>query len=116
MLLCDDPSSTRICATLELPGLEKDDLVVEREGDRLIVSGERKSPIPPDCDPARYPIQEIKYGKYRRAIDLAPGTLVSSQYPPLLRNPLTNCPYFSFLGQHAVIYAEGRDARNHMAT
>ncbi|KAF7970501.1 hypothetical protein HWV62_11864 [Athelia sp. TMB] len=78
MLLCDDPSSTRICATLELPGIEKDDLVVERDGDRLIVSGERKSPIPPDCDPARYPIQEIKYGKYRRAIDLAPGTLAST--------------------------------------
>jgi len=82
MLIHDDPSSTRISATLELPGLQKDDLIIEREGDRLIVSGERKSPIPPDLDPevaaARYPVQELKYGKYRRAIDLAPGTLAST--------------------------------------
>lgn len=86
MLVHDDPSSTRISATLELPGLQKNDLVIEREGDKLIVSGERKSPIPADMDPevaaVRYPVQELKYGRYRRAIDLAPGTLVS----PLVRD------------------------------
>lgn len=93
MLVHDDPSSTRISATLELPGLQKDDLVVEREGDRLIISGERKSPIPVDLDPAvataRYPVQELKFGKYRRAIDLAPGTLVST--------PLSSAFYESLL-------------------
>ncbi|KZP29225.1 hypothetical protein FIBSPDRAFT_851585 [Athelia psychrophila] len=82
MLVHDDPSSTRISATLELPGLEKNDLVIDREGDKLIVSGQRKSPIPTDMDPtvaaAQYPVQELKYGKYRRAIDLAPGTLAST--------------------------------------
>jgi HSP20 family molecular chaperone IbpA len=49
----DDPQSTRISATLELPGLQKEDLSIDREGDRLIVSGERRSPVPEDS--ARLP-------------------------------------------------------------
>jgi HSP20 family protein len=76
----DDPQSTRISATLELPGLQKEDLSIDRQGDRLIVSGERRSPVPEDSAlaAARYPIQEFKYGKYRRVINLSPGTQVSS--------------------------------------
>jgi len=76
----DDPQSTRISATLELPGLQKEDLSIDREGDRLIVSGERRSPVPEDSAlaAARYPIQEFKYGKYRRVINLSPGTQAST--------------------------------------
>ena len=78
--MCDDPQSTRISAILELPGLQKEDLSIDREGDRLIVSGERRSSIPDDSTLAatRYPVQEFKYGKYRRVINLSPGTQVSS--------------------------------------
>jgi len=80
MELCDDPQSSRISATLEVPGLKQEDLSVERQGDKLIVSGERRSPIPSDSAlaAARYPVQEFKYGKYRRVIDLPPGTLRST--------------------------------------
>lgn len=93
MQLCDDPQSTRVSATLEVPGLHKDDIVIERQGDKLIVSGERRSPFPPnvgtggepDSNPnisippttSKYPVQEFKYGKYRRVINIAPGTQVS---------------------------------------
>lgn len=82
MELCDDPQSSRISATLEVPGLKESDLNVERHGDRLIVSGERRSPIPSDSAlaAARYPIQEFKYGKYRRVITLPPGTQVRPFY------------------------------------
>jgi HSP20 family protein len=80
MEMCDDPQSSRISATLEVPGLKQEDLTVERQGDKLIVSGERRSPIPsdPTLASARYPVQEFKYGKYRRVIDLPPGTLRST--------------------------------------
>jgi len=78
--MCDDPQSTRVSATLELPGLQREDLTIERQGDRLIVSGERRSPIPDDSTlaAAKFPIQEFKYGKYRRVIDLPPGTQAST--------------------------------------
>jgi HSP20 family protein len=77
--LCDDPESTRISATLELPGMRKDDLTIDRVGDRLIISGERRSPVPEDSAHAAtmYPVQELKYGKYRRVMNLPPGTQVS---------------------------------------
>ena len=77
--MCDDPQSTRVSATLELPGLQREDLTIDRQGDRLIVSGERRTPIPDDSTlaAAKYPVQEFKYGKYRRVINLSPGTQVS---------------------------------------
>jgi len=80
MEICDDPQSTRISATLELPGLKREDLTIERQDDRLIVSGERRSPIPADSTiaAAKYPTQEFKYGKYRRVINLSPGTQPST--------------------------------------
>ena len=100
MQLCDDPQSTRVSATLEVPGLQKDDIVIERQGDRLIVSGERRSPFPldmgsggePDSSTnisippitSKYPVQEFKYGKYRRVINIAPGTQVSDLIIALL--------------------------------
>ena len=78
--MLDDQRSSRISATLELPGLQKEDLSIDRQGDRLIVSGERRSPVPDDSTlaAAKYPVQEFKYGRYRRVIDLSPGTQVSS--------------------------------------
>lgn len=80
MQVCDDPESTRMSATLELPGLQREDLIIARQGDRLIVSGERQSPVPEDSTLAasKYPIQEFKYGRYRRVIDLSPGTQAST--------------------------------------
>jgi len=80
MQVLDDQRSSRISATLELPGLQKEDLSIDRQGDRLIVSGERRSPVPDDSTlaAAKYPIQEFKYGRYRRVIDLSPGTQAST--------------------------------------
>jgi len=78
--VCDDPQLTRMSATLELPGLQREDLTIDREGDRLIVSGERRSPVPDDSTLAgiKYPVQEFKYGRYRRVINLSPGTQAST--------------------------------------
>jgi len=78
--VCDDPHSTRVSATLELPGIPFEEMSIVRQGDRLIVSGERRSPLPEDTALAasKYPVQEFKYGRYRRVIDLSPGTQAST--------------------------------------
>ena len=79
MELCDDPDSSRITATLELPGLKSSDVVIHLDGDRLIVSGERQSNIPSDkvVADAKYPVKEIKYGKFDRVLNVPAGTMVS---------------------------------------
>jgi len=80
MQMCDDPQSTRLSATLELPGIQREDLTIDRQGDRLVISGERRSPVPDDSALAasKYPVQEFKYGRYRRVINLSPGTQAST--------------------------------------
>ena len=46
--------------------------------DKLRVSGERQRKISPDQGvDVKYPLQEIRYGKYERVIDLPQGTMVS---------------------------------------
>ncbi|EPT00531.1 hypothetical protein FOMPIDRAFT_1023684 [Fomitopsis schrenkii] len=42
MDLCDDPASSYIVATLELPGLKQEDLSVRIENEELVVQGERR--------------------------------------------------------------------------
>lgn len=79
----DNPTSTRVVATLELPGCTDEDCTVEIEGDQIFVKGERQPPFPADLAAAssQYPIQEIKYGTYNRTISISPGTLVSQAVP-----------------------------------
>ena len=42
MDLCDDPASSYIVATLELPGLKQEDMSVRIENAELVVQGERR--------------------------------------------------------------------------
>lgn len=78
--ICDDPSSTRITAMLELPGVKSEDIRLQvGTNDKLRVSGERRRKISPDQGAdVKYPLQEIRYGKYERVIDLPQGTMMST--------------------------------------
>ncbi|EGO01056.1 hypothetical protein SERLA73DRAFT_134244, partial [Serpula lacrymans var. lacrymans S7.3] len=78
--LCDDPDSSRVTATLELPGLKANDIAIHLDGSRLIISGERRSNIPPDkvLADSKYPVKEIKYGKFDRIVDVPAGTMMST--------------------------------------
>ncbi|KAG2136041.1 HSP20-like chaperone [Suillus clintonianus] len=78
--ICDDPSSSRITATLELPGMKADDVRVTLERNNLLaVSGERVSKAPSDQSASvNYPVREIKYGKFLRTLDVPSGTMMST--------------------------------------
>ena len=101
MDLYDDPNNPVVTATLELPGMQPDQLSLRIEDNKLIVEGEREGPrlhlgdpgvattlapssSVPNADATAdsviatlYPIHEVKYGKFRRDINLPPGVMVS---------------------------------------
>ena len=109
MDLCDDPKNTHIIAMLEVPGMKPEQLAVRIEGGRLIIQGERTGPHlhlsgqttpaatrPPSSEPTEnasaadeastlsslYPVRELKYGKFKRVIDLPAGVNVSLSFCP----------------------------------
>lgn len=78
MEICDVPHSPVLQAIVEIPGIKKEDIVVNvMEDGRLIVFGERRTPplLHNDMNTTlpRYPVREIKYGRYERVIDVPSG-------------------------------------------
>ncbi|KAH0831174.1 HSP20-like chaperone [Lanmaoa asiatica] len=78
--LCDDPSSSRITATLELPGMKSEEVRVHLDkNDTLLISGERHSRMPSDQGSnVRYLAKEIKYGRFERVLHVPKGTMMST--------------------------------------
>ncbi|KZT00183.1 uncharacterized protein LAESUDRAFT_666683, partial [Laetiporus sulphureus 93-53] len=72
MDLFDDPSSPRIVATLELPGLKQSDMSVRVEDNHLVPSTSPAASEPPNL-PRGYTMQQIKYGLFRKVIGLPAG-------------------------------------------
>ncbi|EIN14506.1 hypothetical protein PUNSTDRAFT_57324, partial [Punctularia strigosozonata HHB-11173 SS5] len=70
MDLCDDPSTSQIVAVLELPGMRKEDIRLEMQNGSLELQPSLK---PKSISVSRYPIQELKYGKFERTIRLPFG-------------------------------------------
>jgi HSP20 family protein len=75
MDLWDSPDSRHISVTLELPGLKKEEVSLRVNDGSLFVWGERRSRLAPDgaVRAEQFPIQEVKYGKFRRVIPLPQG-------------------------------------------
>lgn len=88
MNLCDDPESTHIVATLEVPGMRREELLLQVKDSRLVIEGERVGPHPllvqtpqpttatvseAPTPPSLYPVRELKYGRIKREIDLPLG-------------------------------------------
>jgi HSP20 family protein len=80
MDLCDMPSSPNILVTLELPGLKKEEVSLRINDGSLLVWGERRSRLAPDgaVNQEQFPVQEVKYGKFRRVIPLPQGIQVGN--------------------------------------
>ncbi|KAI0672434.1 hypothetical protein C8Q78DRAFT_972041, partial [Trametes maxima] len=101
MDLCDDPDNPYITAALELPGMKADQLSVRIENSNLIVEGERSGPYlhratgtreptsSPSEPPTLYPVQELKYGKFRRELKLPSGVTAAHVRSMLAEGMLT---------------------------
>ncbi|OAX43203.1 HSP20-like chaperone [Rhizopogon vinicolor AM-OR11-026] len=71
MDLHENPETKTVTATMELPGLKSEDLVIEVQGNRLTVSGEAKRSK--NHEKGTYAVQERSYGKFSRSIQIPQG-------------------------------------------
>ena len=83
MDLYDDEDSPNIYAMLELPGVDRNTLSLRVLDRKLVIHGERASPLskklmesaqqntsfPPD----KYKIRELKFGSFHRELDIPAG-------------------------------------------
>ena len=70
-----DGDGNTMVATFELPGLRKEDVHIEIDDrNRLIVSGE--SHLSAETDRDGYIFRERRVGRFRRVLDVPPGTEV----------------------------------------
>lgn len=94
MDIVDDPSCPRFVATFEIPGVRHDEVTLQIQEGSLVVDGERRmrlrsQPGTPQLTgnvsssqrassnhKVKVPIQELRYGRFRRLVGLPPGTKV----------------------------------------
>ncbi|KAI0091608.1 HSP20-like chaperone [Irpex rosettiformis] len=68
----ENAETNTVTATFELPGLKKEDVVIDVHNNVLSISGESK--ISSDRDEDGYAVRERRYGKFSRSIPLPEGT------------------------------------------
>ncbi|KAF8266012.1 small heat shock protein [Lactarius quietus] len=66
----DDKANT-VCATFELPGLQKEDVSIDINNNILTVSGETKQST--ERNEEGYTLRERRYGKFSRSLSLPQG-------------------------------------------
>ena len=67
---------SRVVVQLEVPGLEKEDLVVEVQGSNLVVRGEKR--FRAETSEGRYRVLQCAYGSFQRIVPL-PATVRGEQ-------------------------------------
>jgi HSP20 family protein len=82
MDIWDSPESPSVTATVELPGLKKEEISLLIQDGALVIWGERRSRLASSgtLSPNDFPVQEVKYGKFRRVIQLPQGAQVSHSF------------------------------------
>jgi len=68
----ESPENNLVTATFELPGLKKEDVSIDLQNNRLVVSGETN--FSKDTQENGYVVKERRRGKFSRAIPLPSGT------------------------------------------
>jgi len=71
--LFESRDSNIVIATIEVPGLRKEEVQLVARDDQLFVSGERRPLIFSD-ETGRIVVNELKFGRFERSIPLPPGT------------------------------------------
>ena len=69
----EDTENNLVTVTFEFPGIAKEDIQVNVENSKLVVSAENKRPIDGS---GKYIVQERRVGKYLRSVQLPQGTKV----------------------------------------
>ncbi|PFH50287.1 hypothetical protein AMATHDRAFT_61335 [Amanita thiersii Skay4041] len=67
----EDTENNTVTATVELPGLSKEDINIDVHNGRLTVSGENKSST--EHQESGYVVRERKYGRFSRTLQLPQG-------------------------------------------
>ncbi|OCB87052.1 HSP20-like chaperone [Sanghuangporus baumii] len=67
----ESPEQNRVTATFELPGLTRDDIKIEVQNGRLVISGEQT--ISKDVEERGFVHRERNYGRFSRAVPLPQG-------------------------------------------
>lgn len=67
---------SRVVVRVEVPGMDKQDIDIEIQGDVLIVSGEKK--FERETTQGRYRVLQCAYGSFRRVVHL-PAPVISDQ-------------------------------------
>jgi HSP20 family protein len=73
----------RVVVQLEVPGVNKDELDIEVQGDTLVVSGEKR--FERESTEGRYRVLQCAYGSFKRAVAL-PVPVVTDQAKASYRN------------------------------
>lgn len=74
---------TRLVARIEIPGLDKQDLDVEVQGDTLVVRGEKR--FEREETEGRYRVLQCAYGSFRRTVPL-PVPVIADEAVATYRN------------------------------
>lgn len=72
----EDPEKNLVTATFELPGLKKEDVSIDVQNNRLVVSGE--TTFSKESNEEGYIVKQRRRGKFSRMIPLPQGTQVRS--------------------------------------
>jgi len=83
MDLYEDPKTNFVLATLELPGVKKEDVNIEVNNGRLAVSAESK--MESDREEGGHAIRERRYGRFSRTLQLPEGVKVGNPCAALLQ-------------------------------
>ncbi|KAL5519580.1 hypothetical protein ACEPAH_1263 [Sanghuangporus vaninii] len=67
----ESPEQNRVTATFELPGLTRDDVKIEIQNGRLVISGEQT--LSNDVEEKGFVHRERNYGRFSRAVPLPQG-------------------------------------------
>lgn len=73
----------RVVVQLEVPGIDKDELDIEVQGDTLFISGEKR--FDRESTEGRYRVLQCAYGSFKRAVAL-PVPVVTDQAKASYRN------------------------------
>ena len=71
----ENPETSRVTATFELPGLRNDDVRISIDRNRLVISGEVN--FAQDTEEGLFAVRECNRGRFSRSLPLPQGIRVS---------------------------------------